>query len=44
MKSWNASDNKIVEAIKTALLEIEEEHSISYDEEIQWLDNLKYRT
>ena len=43
MKSWTASDTGKVEEIKIALLRLEKEHSISYSEEIQWLDELKYR-
>ncbi len=43
MKSWNASDFGKVEEIKTALLQLEKEHSISYSEEIEWLYSLKYR-
>lgn len=43
MKSWTASDNGKVEEIKIALLHLEKEYSISYSEEIEWLDNLKYR-
>lgn len=43
MKSWIASDNGKVEEIKTALLQLEKEHLISYSEEMEWLDNLKYR-
>ena len=43
MKSWTASDTGKVEEIKIALLQLEKEHSISYSEEMQWLDELKYR-
>ena len=43
MKSWTASDNGKVEEIKIALLQLEKEHSVSYSEEMEWLDNLKYR-
>lgn len=43
MKSWTAADNGKVEEIKVALLQLEKEHSISYSDEMQWLDNLKYR-
>ena len=40
---WTATDNGKVEEIKTALLQLEKEHNISYSEEIEWLNNLKYR-
>lgn len=40
---WTATDNKKVEEIKTALSLFGKEHNISYNEEIEWLDNLKYR-
>ena len=43
MKNWSASDNGKIEEIKIALLQLEKEHNISYSEEIEWLDNLKYR-
>jgi hypothetical protein len=43
MRSWTASDTGKVEEIKIALLQLEKEHSISYSEEMQWLDELKYR-
>lgn len=43
MKSWTASDTGKVEEIKIALLQLEKEHLISFSEEMQWLDNLKYR-
>ena len=43
MRSWTASDKGKVEEIKIALLQLEKEHSISYSEEMQWLDELKYR-
>lgn len=40
---WNFSDTKMVESIKIALLQLEKEHSISFSEEMEWLDGLKYR-
>ena len=43
MKSWKASDNGKIEEIKIALLQLAKEHNISYSEETEWLDNLKYR-
>lgn len=43
MKSWTASDHEKVEEIKIALLQLEKEHNISYSEEIDWLNNIKYR-
>ena len=43
MKSWTATDNGKVEEIKIALLQLEKEYSVSYSEEMEWLDNLKYR-
>ena len=43
MKSWTASDTGKVEEIKIALLQLEKEHNISFSEEMEWLDNLKYR-
>lgn len=43
MRSWTASDTGKVEEIKIALRQLEKEHSISYSEEMQWLDELKYR-
>lgn len=43
MKSWTATDNGKVKEIKIALLQLEKEHSISFSEEMEWLDNLKYR-
>jgi len=43
MKTWTASDNGKVEEIKIALLQLEKEYSISFSEEMQWLDELKYR-
>lgn len=43
MKSWKAFDFDKVEEIKVALLWLEKEHNISYSEEIEWLNNLKYR-
>lgn len=43
MKSWTAFDVGKVEEIKIALLQLEKEHSISYNKEMEWLDNLKYR-
>ncbi len=43
MKSWNASDFGKVEEIKIALLQLEKEHNVSFSEEMEWLDNLKYR-
>lgn len=43
MKSWTASDHGMVEEIKIALLQLGKEHLISYSEEMEWLDNLKYR-
>ena len=41
MKSWTASDIGKVEEIK--ILQLEKEHNISFSEEMEWLDNLKYR-
>jgi hypothetical protein len=43
MITWTASDTGKVEEIKIALLQLEKEHSISYSEEMQWLDELKYK-
>lgn len=43
MKSWTAADSGKVEEIKVALLQLEKEYSISYSEEMEWLNNLKYR-
>ena len=43
MKSWTATDNGKVEEIKIALLQLEKEYSVSYSEEMEWLDNLKHR-
>lgn len=43
MKNWTATDTGKVEEIKVALLWLEKEHNISYSEEMEWLDNLKYR-
>ena len=43
MRSLTVSDTGKVEEIKIALLQLEKEHSISYSEEMQWLDELKYR-
>lgn len=43
MKSWTAADNGKVEEIKVALLQLEKEYSISYSEEMEWLNNLKRR-
>ena len=43
MKSWTATDTGKVEEIKVALLWLEREHDISFSEEMEWLDNLKYR-
>lgn len=43
MRTWTAADTGKVEEIKIALLQLEKEHFISYSEEIQWLDELKYR-
>lgn len=43
MKSWTVFDDGKVMTIKVALLQLEKEHSISYSEEMEWLDNLKYR-
>jgi hypothetical protein len=40
---WSASDFGKVEEIKIALLQLEKLHGISYSEEMEWLDNLKYR-
>jgi len=40
---WTEADNGKVEEIKGALLKLEREHSISFIEEIEWLNNLKYR-
>ena len=44
MKSWTAFDNRMVDEIKVALLHLEKEHNVSYSEEMEWLDDLKYRT
>ncbi len=43
MKTWTASDNGKVEEIKIALLRLEKKYSISFSEEMEWLDNLKNR-
>lgn len=43
MKSWTTADNGKVEEIKVALLVLAMEYRISYSEEMEWLDNLKYR-
>lgn len=43
MKSWTAADSGKVEEIKVALLQLEKEYSISYSEEMEWLNNLKRR-
>jgi hypothetical protein len=43
MKSWTAADSGKVEEIKVAFRQLEKEYSISYSEEMEWLDNLKYR-
>ena len=43
MKSWTAADSGKVEEIKVALLVLAMEYRISYSEEMEWLDNLKYR-
>jgi hypothetical protein len=43
MESWTSTDNGKVEEIKIALLQLEKEHNISFSEEMEWLDNLKYR-
>lgn len=43
MKSWTTADNEKVEEIKVALLVLAMEYRISYSEEMEWLDNLKYR-
>jgi hypothetical protein len=43
MRTWTAADNEKVEEIKIALLQLEKEYSISYSEEMQWLDELKHR-
>lgn len=40
---WSFSDNKMVESIKIALLQLEKEHHISYNEEMEWLDELMHR-
>ena len=43
MKNWTSADTGKVEEIKIALLQLEKEHNISFSEEMEWLDNLKYR-
>lgn len=43
MRTWTASDNGKVEEIKIALRQLEKEHLVSYGEEMEWLDELKYR-
>ena len=43
MKGWTTTDTSKVEEIKIALLQLEKEHNISFSEEMEWLDNLKYR-
>lgn len=43
MKSWTAADSGKVEEIKASLLVLEKEYRISFSEEMEWLDNLKYR-
>lgn len=43
MKSWTAADSEKVEEIKVALLVLAIKYRISYSEEMEWLDNLKYR-
>lgn len=43
MRTWTAADTGKVEEIKIALLQLEKDHCISYSEEMQWLDELKYR-
>jgi hypothetical protein len=40
---WTAFDQNKVEEIKIALLQLEKEHSISYSEEMEWLDTIKNR-
>jgi len=40
---WTITDKKRVEDIKSALFQIEIEHGVLFDEEKEWLDNLKYR-
>ena len=42
MKPWTASDVNKVEEIKIALLQLEKEHNVSFSEEMEWLDKLKY--
>lgn len=41
--SWTATDKGKVEEIKNALRQLEMEYSISFNKEIEWLENLKYR-
>lgn len=43
MKSWTAADSGKVEEIKDSLLVLAMKYRISFSEEIEWLDNLKYR-
>lgn len=40
---WNFSDTKMVESIKIALLQLEKERHVSYNEEMEWLDGLMHR-
>ena len=40
---WTATDKGKVEEIKTALSLFGKEHNVSYNEEIEWLNNIKYR-
>lgn len=40
---WNFSDTKMIESIKIALLQLEKEHHVSYNEEMEWLDGLMHR-
>ena len=40
---WDFSDTKMVESINIALLQLEREHHVSYNEEMEWLNRLMYR-